>query len=114
MAAQVTKGKPYPSLEANCTAWNLPRPEREHIFAPPRKWRFDFCWPDLMVALEVEGGVFKGHGHRSLGKFLRDMEKYNEAALLKWTVLRCTPDKIESGKVFRLLERALRPSELLG
>ena len=60
-----------------------------------------------MIALEVEGGAFSGHGHRSVGKFLRDMEKYNEAVLAGWRLLRCTTDDIKSGTVFTLLGRAL-------
>lgn len=84
-------------------------PERELKFHPVRKWRFDFCWCSELVALEIEGGVFSGHGHRSIGKFLGDLEKYNEAALLGWTVLRCTTDDLKSGAAFALLKRALQP-----
>ncbi len=88
---------------------HLPLPVRECQFAPPRKWRFDFAWPNHYpgVALEIEGGVFRGPGHRSVGKFLRDVEKYNEAAILGWMVLRCTTDDIESGAAFALLRRAM-------
>jgi hypothetical protein len=57
--------------------------------------------------MEVEGGAYSGHGHRSVGKFLRDMEKYNEAVIAGWRVLRCTPQDIESGAVFVLLKRAM-------
>jgi hypothetical protein len=107
MTVKITKGKPYPSFEAICEEWNLPRPEREHQFALPRKWAFDFAWLDYKIALEIEGGAFKGPGHRSVGKFLRDIEKYNEAAINNWRVLRCTTDDIKSGKVFALLARVL-------
>jgi very-short-patch-repair endonuclease len=85
----------------------LSEPKREFLFAPPRRWRFDFAWPDLLVALEIEGGAFSGHGHRSVGKFLRDMEKYREAAIRGWRVLRCTTDEVSSGIVFNLLQRAM-------
>jgi hypothetical protein len=102
-----TKSKPYPAFEEICKANNLPLPAREFQFAPPRKWKFDFVWTTYLVALEIEGGAFYGKGHRSVGKFLRDMEKYNEAALDGWMVLRCTTKDIESGAVFALLKRAL-------
>ena len=101
------EGKKYPMFEKMCEAHHLPMPDRESKFHPTRKWRFDFCWPDQMVALEIEGGAFCGKGHRSVGKFLRDMEKYNEAALAGWKVLRCTTKDIENGDVFLLLKRAL-------
>lgn len=62
---------------------------RQYQFAHPlRKWRFDFAWPDIMVALEYEGGAFQRDGHRTTGNFLKDIEKYNAAALMGWTVLR--------------------------
>ena len=31
------------------------RPQREYRFDDVRKWRFDFAWPSLMFAVEVEG-----------------------------------------------------------
>ena len=33
----------------------LPPFEREFRFASPRRWRFDFCWPERKVAVEIEG-----------------------------------------------------------
>ncbi len=105
--AKVTKGKPYPMFEAMCRAHQLPEPTREVLFHPTRKWRFDFGWWTHFVALEIEGGAFKGKGHRSVGQFLSDMEKYNEAQLAGWVVLRCTTDNIKSGAVFTLLKRGL-------
>lgn len=69
----------------------IPEPTRELVFAPPRRWRFDFAWPAHMVALEVEGGVWiRGRHTRGTG-FVRDMEKYNAAAVLGWSVLRVQP-----------------------
>lgn len=108
------KGKPYPMFETLCLAHGLPLPEREFKFHQERGWKIDFSWQFYdatrgytRVALEVEGGAFKGHGHRSVGKFLRDVEKYNELALAGWTLLRCTTDDIKTGTVFALLKRVL-------
>lgn len=67
---------------------------REHRFCPSRRWRFDYAVPSLMVALEVEGGVWTGGRHTSPRGFLNDIEKYNAAALLGWTVVRTTPDRL--------------------
>jgi hypothetical protein len=33
-------------------------PTREYVFAPPRKWRFDFAWPDIKLAVEINGGIW--------------------------------------------------------
>ncbi len=104
---QIDKGKSYPMFETECTTAGLHRPYREYKFCSTRKWMFDFAWPMEMIALEIEGGAFYGPGHRSVGKFLRDIEKYNEAAVLGWRVLRCTTADVSSGSVFSLLKRVL-------
>ena len=79
----------------------------EHRFHDTRKWRFDYAIPHLRIALEVEGGVWTGGRHTSAKGFLRDMDKYNEAALNGWIVLRCTPKTLWSDGL-RLLAEALK------
>jgi hypothetical protein len=44
-------------------AAGLPDPEPEYAFAKTaygRDWRFDWCWRELKLALEVEGALFGG------------------------------------------------------
>lgn len=77
---------------------NYPEPTREHRFAAPRRWRFDFAWPERMVAVEVEGGTYVRGRHSRGAGFAADCEKYNTAVLLGWRVLRVTPDQITSGQ----------------
>ena len=85
----------------------LPRPEREWKFEVKRRWRFDYAWPEKMVALEVEGGVWTGGRHTRGAGFVRDMEKYNRAAVLGWRLLRVTPDKLVSFGTFEMLREIL-------
>ena len=86
----------------------LPEPVREHRFHPPRRWHFDFAWPAAMLALEVEGGVhMKQARHTSGVGFTRDCEKYNEALLDGWRVLRVTGEQVSSGAALDWLRRAL-------
>ena len=73
----------------------IPKPEEEFVFAPPRKWRFDFAYPDKKIAIEIEGGVWSEGRHRRPIGFIKDMEKYNAAALHGWRVLRYYCDNIE-------------------
>lgn len=94
----------------------LPEPVREYVFHANRNWRFDFCWRSdgLLVACEIEGGIWmqtdtgrsKGHAHPE--RFEQDCEKYNEAALYGWTLIRVTPDMIRDGRAIDWLDRALR------
>lgn len=70
-----------------CEIYGLPQYEREYQFAADmgRRWRFDFAWPDVKVAVEVDGGQWKSHG----GYHARDThrEKGNEAVARGWRVL---------------------------
>ena len=65
-------------------------PVREFVFAPPRRWRFDFAWPDLKVAVEIDGGTWNGGRHASGVGMQGDLEKHNRATCLGWKVLRFT------------------------
>lgn len=89
----------------------LPLPIPEYRFHPTRKWRFDFSWPDHLVALEVDGGLFIQGGHTRGAGHWRDMDRQNEAVLLGWRVLRVTPSMLtmEDGRAALLLERIFTP-----
>lgn len=93
-------------------AAGLAQPQREVVFAPPRRWRFDFAWPDLKVAVEVEGGIWIRGGHSRGVGMGRDAAKYNEAALLGWMLIRVTGVTIADGSALAWIERALAIREL--
>lgn len=85
----------------------------EHYFAKPRLWRFDFAYPDAMLAVEVEGGGWV-HGRHVRGSgYAKDLVKYAEAVALGWHLLRVDGAMIESNAaveyVRRCLERAYGP-----
>lgn len=81
--------------------------EREFRFDAKRKWRFDFCWPERKVAVEVDGGTFSGGRHsRGLG-YEKDCEKINSAVLQGWRVLRMTSRMVRDGSALQLIEKAL-------
>lgn len=87
----------------------LPLPSREVKFHPERKWRLDFAWEDLKLAVEVEGGTTSHGRHtRPLG-YEEDCRKYNAAALSGgYTVLRVTSRMVSSGEAITLVEEALQ------
>lgn len=83
------RSDPEIELQAAIAASSIPQTfVLEHRFHGERKWRFDFAWPLHKIAAEVEGGVFQRGRHNRPGGFIGDCEKYNEAQLLGWTVLR--------------------------
>ena len=83
-------------------------PLTEHRFHPIRKWRFDYAWPEHRIALEVEGGVWVGGRHTSGAGFVKDMEKYNEAACVGWRIIRCQPRELCSIKTVDNIKRAMQ------
>lgn len=85
----------------------IPAPVSEFVFAPPRKWRFDYCWDGMGVALEVEGGLWIQGRHSRGAGMLNDMEKYNRAAVLGWAVLRVSPDNLCSRETIEMLRKML-------
>jgi hypothetical protein len=94
-------------------AIGLPRPEAEYHFAPQvdgrpaRKWRFDFAWPDALVAVEIQGGtwVAKGSaGYHGSGRGIeQDAEKLNAAVAIGWRVALVTSPMVSSGDGLRIL-----------
>lgn len=81
--------------------------EREYKFLDDRRFRFDFAWPnyDQMLAVEVEGGTWSNGRHTRGAGFAKDCEKYNEAALNGWHVIRVTRDHVKSGQALLWIER---------
>jgi very-short-patch-repair endonuclease len=84
--------------------------EREYRFAPPRRWRADFCVPSHRLLIEVEGGVYSNGRHSRGSGFEADCEKYNAAAMDGWTVLRYSTRMVKSGEavagIMEYLQRA--------
>jgi len=69
---------------------------KELKFDDKRKWRFDYANEDTKTAVEIEGGAFTNGRHTRGKGFVNDMEKYNRAIELGWTILRYTPDQIKT------------------
>jgi len=74
--------------------------EEEYRFCE-RKWRFDFAFVEEKIALEIEGGIWKGSvgGHTSGTGYTKDCEKYNTATVMGWKILRIVDSQIASGQM---------------
>jgi very-short-patch-repair endonuclease len=82
-----------------------PELQREHRFHPTRKWRADFAHIPSGTIIEVEGGIYiAGGGRHNRGAgFIADTEKYLEATLAGWRVIRLTHAQITAPTVERLI-----------
>jgi very-short-patch-repair endonuclease len=82
-------------------------PIREYRFAPPRRWRFDFAWPDHKVAAEIHGGIWN-HGRHNRGSgYIKDLEKLTVAQLAGWCVLQFTQEDLDNGRALAMVKDAL-------
>lgn len=85
------------TFDLHCRVKNLTNAEREYKFHPTRDWRFDFAWPAIKLAVEVEGGTSFGKSRHSQGDgFEKDCIKYNAATLLGWKVLRYSTKMVQN------------------
>lgn len=125
--AQPRPPKPTEALfRALCRKYRIPMPLTEYRFHPLRRWRFDYAWiitnahwiqdgiPPQMVALEVDGAIWRQGRHTRGGGWLKDTEKLNEAAALGWRLLRCTPDQLCTVEMITTIRRALALGALAG
>jgi very-short-patch-repair endonuclease len=82
-----------------------PTLEREFRFHPERKWRADFAHMESRTLIEIEGGIFiPGGGRHSRGAgYAKDAEKYLEAVLAGWTVIRLTEKQLELDFIERIV-----------
>ena len=80
--------------------------EREVRFHPTRRWRADFAHLPTRTLIEIEGGIFmrKGGRHNRGTGYAKDAEKYLEAAIHGWTVLRLTEKQLEIGLIERVVD----------
>lgn len=73
-----------------------------------KNWRFDFAWPEVMFAVEVEGGGWTGGRHTTGAGFRGDMDKYHHAMRLGWFIYRCDAELIMSGAASTLIKDLLK------
>ena len=96
----------------------LPDPVPEHRVLSTRRFRFDYAWPEEMVALEIEGGFFgtgrrcpvcrqlPRSGHSSVKRLKDDADKYSWAAAIGWTIIRRWPDALLTDETRAMLRAA--------
>ena len=87
--------------------------EREVLFARglKRRWRADFLVQPGDILVECEGGLYVV-GRHSRGKgYESDLEKYNAATELGYTVLRYSPRQINDGSALEQIRRILSKKE---
>ena len=77
---------------------------KEHAFAAPRRWRFDFACPHLKLGIEIHGSIWQQGRHTRGGGFQRDREKMNAAQILGWDVLEFTTEDVLKGRAEKTIK----------
>ena len=80
-----------------------PELEKEFRFHPVRKWRADFAHLGSRTLIEIEGGIWVNGRHNRAAGFAADLEKYLEAALDGWRVVRLGPRELNADNAGRLI-----------
>lgn len=80
----------------------------EYKFHPERNWRFDYVTyskdPEKSVAIEIEGAIWT-QGRHTRGKgYLKDLEKYREAAALGYKVYRFSTQEVLTGVARKFIQ----------
>lgn len=88
----------------------LPPPARQLKFCPPRRFTADFAWPQFLLVVEVQGGIWRtgGGAHSHPSNILRDVEKAQVALLAGWRIFPVTTDEVKNGQALELIELALQ------
>lgn len=113
-------------VDAFFKSYGIPIPERELVFHPTRKWRFDYAWEDTAamnlsitntsgerircaggVALECQGGIFIQGRHSRGAALLKEWEKLNTAAEMNWRIIYCQPSELLTKKTADTIRKCL-------
>ena len=103
---KASKLSPVEKFEAALKEYgvDLPLILTEYRFLSTRRWRFDYCWRHVLLAVEIDGGGWQPHG----GKHAldRDREELNVAAALGWRVIRLSSSLLDDPEYCITLIRA--------
>lgn len=111
-------------FEIHIRSYNLPNYEFQYRFcanhvglykgirkrlkdAGLRDWRFDFAWPEFMLAVEIEGGGWINGRHNRGKGFEEDLQKYHNAMMMGWVVYRCDGRLIKELNAIKFVKKYL-------
>jgi len=111
MASRFDKKQCEAELAMQLRAMKIPH-KTQYRFHEKRMWRFDFAFPEIQLAVEVQGVTniqfHKGKpfigGHQSPQGMKNDLEKFDEAMRLGWRVYQCEQQMVSSGRALQTIE----------
>lgn len=82
--------------------------EKEYRFHPVRRWRADYVIKEHKIMIEVEGAVWTQGRHTRGSGFIKDIEKYNTATSMGWSILRTQPKDLMSSELLELIKETIK------
>lgn len=67
---------------------------KEYRFDETRRWRMDYAVPEVMCAIEINGGNFIKGAHSNPTALRKSYEKLNRAAEMGWRVWQFMPEQV--------------------
>ena len=80
---------------------------REYKAIEGRKFRWDFCFENARLLVEINGQTFARGGHSTGLGIRRDYEKNNLAQLAGWRCLMFDGEAVRSGEAVEVVRKAL-------
>ena len=80
---------------------------REFQAIPGRKFRFDFCFREARLLVEINGGTYTKAAHSTGGGIARDYEKIRLAQDCGWKVYPFDGRAVKSGEAVEVVRKAL-------
>lgn len=81
------------------------QPIPEFRFTLERRWRIDYAWPEVKVAVEIEGGIYLPKCRHTTPKgFKEDIKKYNKMVEMNWLLLRYIPQEIDYSQIKKVID----------
>jgi very-short-patch-repair endonuclease len=80
---------------------------REFRAIPGRKFRFDFCFREERLLIEINGGTYSKGAHSTGTGIARDYEKNNLAQIGGWRVLSFDTKMVKSGEAVDFTEQII-------
>jgi hypothetical protein len=94
---------------------SMPTPVQQFKFFEGRRWKLDFYWPSLSLAVETDGGTYSHgkvnkmgvvsrSGHLTPLGYYNDCCKGNHCAMVGITLLRADSMMVKTGEIFDQLQ----------
>lgn len=89
----------------------VPTFEREYKFLKNRRFRFDFAWPNIKFAVEIDGNVYQKSRHTTGAGFSKDCEKFALASIEGYRVIRTTTGQVSKGEALDWVKQYFEKQE---